>query len=58
MKLRNFFLWSWLIISILFNIVYLISGAADGLGLANCIEILFAIIPSVLITLIYFIFTH
>lgn len=57
-KLKNFYLISWLILSILLIGLYLISGAVEGYFLAIFIEIIFAGIGAIIPTLIYFIFTH
>ena len=57
-KLRNFYLWTWLVLSLIFVGGYLESGALEGYFIAILLEILFAGIASLIPTAIYFIFTH
>ena len=57
-RLRHFYIWSWLILSTLFTILYLSNGALDGYVLAIFLEFVFGAIFAIIPTLIYSFFIH
>ena len=57
-KLKRFYIWSWLIISTLFTILYLSNGALDGYVLAIFLEFVFGAILAIIPTIIYSFFIH
>lgn len=53
-RLRDFYLRSWLVISIIFCAIYLFSGAEEGYFIALLLEIIYAGVFAIIPTLIYF----
>ena len=56
--LKKIYLTTWVIVSVLFIIIYISSGATEGYLIPILLEIIFAAIASIIPPIIYFIFTH
>ena len=56
--LKNFYLWSVLIIGIMLNVAYVWFGSLEGYGLANLMLMVYAVVIALIPTSIYFIFIY